>query len=192
MSSAPLKGIKIAMLATDGFEQIELTETKENLEKAGATVEVIAPLHTQKKGQIRGWKFKEWGDSVNVDRLIDRAKPEDYAALVLPGGVINPDRLRLDEGAVEFVRNFAATGKPVAAICHGPQILINAELVRNKQLTSWPSLRVDLINAGGKWKDAEVIVDGQLITSRKPEDIPAFSVAVIAAIGDSLALPGVR
>jgi protease I len=181
MAQETIKGRVIAMLATDGFEQVELTDTRKQLERAGARVEVIAPSKTLKHGEIRGWKFKEWGDPVKVDRTLEEAHPEDYDALVLPGGVINPDKLRLVEKAVHFVKAFADSGKPVA-ICHGPQILVDAGLLRGRKLTSWPSLKLDLGNAGGRWEDAEVVVDGQLITSRKPEDIPAFSKAVIEAV----------
>lgn len=185
MSDTRVKGRRIAMLATDGFEQVELTDTRSLLEKAGATVEVIAPAKTQKEGEIRGWKFKEWGDPVKVDVPLDQAKPQDYDALVLPGGVINPDKLRMDDKAVAFVKSFAASGKPLAAICHGPQLLINAGLVQGKRLTSWPSLKADLQNAGGRWEDSEVVTDQQFITSRKPEDIPAFSEKVIQALAQA-------
>jgi protease I len=181
-SNGRIKGRRIAILATDGFEQVELTEPKKRFEEAGAHVDVLAPDHTQKTGEIRGWYFKDWGESVDVDLKVGDAKPEDYDALVLPGGVINPDRLRLDEKALSFVRAFAASGKPLAAICHGPQTLVNADLVQDRQLTSWPSISADLKNAGAHWTDREVVIDGQLITSRKPDDIPAFSAAVIDAV----------
>lgn len=187
MAQDQIKGRVIAMLATDGFEQVELTDTRERLQRAGARVDVLAPSATMKPGEIRGWKFKEWGDAVKVDRAVEDARPEEFDALVLPGGVINPDKLRLVEEAVQFVKDFAATGKPLAAICHGPQILVNAGVLQGRTLTSWPSLQPDLCNAGGEWKDAEVVVDGQLITSRKPEDIPAFSRAVIEAVAQSQA-----
>lgn len=170
-----LKGKKIAILATDGFEQVELTEPKKALENAGATTHVISP----KDGKIKGWKFTEWGDSVKVDKTLDQAKPEEYDALVLPGGVMNPDHLRTDLKAVDFVRRFAQSGKSVAAICHGPWTLIEAGVVRGKTMTSWPSIRTDLKNAGAHWVDQEVVVDGQFITSRKPDDIPAFCGKII-------------
>jgi protease I len=182
MARISIKGRMIAMLATDGFELAELIDTRERLEKAGATVEVIAPARTQVKGQIRGWKARDWGDSVKVDRTIDEARPEAYDAVVIPGGLISPDLLRMEEKAIAFLRAFGASGKPLAAICHGTQLLINADLVRNRKLTSWPSLATDLRNAGGHWQDSEVVVDGTLITSRKPADIPAFSRAVIHAV----------
>lgn len=173
-----LSGKKIAILATDGFEQAELAEPRKALDEAGATTVVIAP----KEGEIKGWKSKEWGDSVPVDRTLEECKPEEFDALLLPGGVMNPDHLRMEPDAVEFVRKFAATGKPLAAICHGPWMLVEAGVVRGKTITSWPSLRTDLVNAGAKWVDQEVVSDGQFITSRKPADIPAFNRRLIAAI----------
>jgi len=178
-SVSNLHGKKIAILATDGFEQAELTEPRKALEEAGAKTEVIAP----KDGEIKGWNFTDWGESVKVDKTLDGAKPQDYDALVLPGGVMNPDRLRMDPMAVDFVRKFVETGKPVAAICHGPWTLIEAGVVRGKKFTSWPSVKTDLVNAGAHWVDQEVCTDGQFITSRKPDDIPAFSRATIEAIG---------
>jgi protease I len=176
--SESLHGKKIAILATDGFEQVELTEPKKALEEAGAKTEVISP----KSGEIRGWKFKEWGDAVKVDKTLDQAKVQDYDALVLPGGVINPDHLRMEPRAVSFVRDFVQTGRPVAAICHGPWTLVEADVVRGKTFTSWPSVKTDLKNAGAKWVDKEVATDGQFISSRKPDDIPAFSKAIIQAV----------
>jgi len=174
-----LRGKKVAVLATDGFEQSELQEPKRLLESWGAEVDVIAPGD---KPSIRGWKEKDWGGDVPVDLRLDQARPDAYDALVLPGGVMNPDTLRRDEKAVGLVRAFADAGKPVAAICHGPWLLAESDLVRNREVTSWPSLRTDLANAGGRWKDAEVVVDGKLITSRKPDDIPAFAEAVARAL----------
>jgi protease I len=175
-----LKGKRVAILATDGFEQVELTEPKKALEQAGATTEVIAP----KSGEIRGWKFKDWGDTVKVDKALSNVKPGDYDALVLPGGVSNPDHLRMDDHAVQFVKQFALSGKPVAAICHGPWTLIEAGVVKGRTMTSWPSLKTDLKNAGANWVDKEVVMDGNFITSRKPDDIPAFCQKVIEEIAD--------
>jgi protease I len=169
---------RIAILATDGYEQSELTEPLALLKKAGFGVDVIAP----KPGTIRGWKDKNWGDSVAVDVELANANPDDYAALVLPGGVANPDQLRIQPAAVAFVRAFHEAGKPLAAICHGPWLLIEAGATEGRELTSWPSLRTDIENAGGHWKDAEVVVDRHVITSRKPADIPAFTQAVIDAL----------
>jgi len=170
-----LQSKKIAILATDGFEQVELTDPKKMLEQAGAKVEVIAP----KSGQIRGWKLKEWGDTIAVDRTLDKARPEDYDALVLPGGVINPDRLRAEATAVQFVRKFYDSGKPVAAICHGPWMLIEAGVIRGHIATGYKSIRTDLKNAGAEVKDEPVVVDNGLITSRQPDDIPTFVSKVI-------------
>lgn len=175
-----LKGKRVAILATDGFEQVELTDPKRALEEAGATTEVIA----RKAGEIRGWKLKEWGDVVKVDKALAKASPRDYDALVLPGGVANPDHLRMDENAVKFVKEFAESGKPVAAICHGPWTLIEAGVVKGHTLTSWPSLKTDLKNAGANWVDKEVVLDGNFITSRKPDDLPAFNKKVIEEIAD--------
>ena len=170
-----LSGKKIAILSTDGFEQVELTEPKKALEQAGAKTEVISPHG----GEIKGWKSTEWGDKVKVDRELKTAKVDDYDALLLPGGVMNPDKLRTDQNAVNFVKKFFDSGKPVAAICHGPQMLIEAGVVRGRKLTSWPSLKTDLKNAGAEWTDQQVIVDRNLTTSRKPDDIPAFNRAMI-------------
>ena len=177
--AASLRGKRIAILATDGFEQAELTEPRKTLDQAGAATEVVSP----RSGEIRGWKNKEWGDRIKVDKPLDQARAQDYDALLLPGGVMNPDHLRMDPKAVNFVKEFVATGRPVAAICHGPWTLVEAGVVRGKTLTSWPSLRTDLKNAGANWVDKEVVTDGQFVTSRKPEDIPAFSQAIIEAVG---------
>lgn len=174
-----LQGKKIAILATDGFEQVELTEPRKALDAAGAQTVVIAP----KAGEIKGWKTKEWGDTVKVDRTLEEAKAEDFDALLLPGGVMNPDHLRMEPKAVEFVRAFCQSGKTIAAICHGPWMLVEAGAVRGKTLTSWPSVKTDIRNGGGNWVDKEVVTDGVLITSRKPDDIPAFSRAMIEKIG---------
>jgi len=175
-----LKGKRVAILATDGFEQVELTEPRKALEQAGAMTDVIAP----KSGEIRGWKSRDWGDSVKVDKTLENAKPGDYDVLILPGGVANPDRLRMDEKAVRFVRDFVQSGKLVAAICHGPWTLIEAGVVKGHTLTSWPSLKTDLKNAGANWVDKEVVMDGNFITSRKPDDLPAFNRKVIEEIAD--------
>ncbi len=170
---------RIAILATDGFEQSELLEPRKRLEEAGFKVDVISPS----AGEIRGWKGRDWGDSVTVDVVLSKASAGDYDALVLPGGVINPDKLRIDKDAVAFVQAFDRATKPLAAICHGPWLLVESGAAKGREVTSWPSLQTDLVNAGGRWKDAEVVKDGHLITSRKPEDIPAFTQAVIDALG---------
>jgi protease I len=179
-----LKGKKIAILATDGYEQVELTEPKDNLEEAGAKVEVLS-IHD---GKIKGWNKTDWGSTVKVDCLVNAAKPGDYDALVLPGGVMNPDHLRTNKAAVAFVRDFAQSGKPVAAICHGPQVLIEAGVVEGRTMTSYPSLRTDLENAGANWVDRQVVNDGNLVTSRKPEDIPAFCNTLTTMIAQSVPL----
>jgi protease I len=175
-----LKGTKVAILATDGFEQVELTEPRKALDQAGATTQVISP----KAGEIKGWNLKDWGEKVRVDKTLDQANAKDYDALVLPGGVINPDQLRTEPKAVAFVKEFAESGKPVAAICHGPWTLIEAGVVKGRKLTSWPSLKTDLKNAGANWVDEQVVLDGNFITSRKPDDIPAFSKKIIEEIAD--------
>jgi protease I len=170
-----LNGKTIAILATDGFEQSELTEPKRALEEAGATVHVIAP----KSGKIRGWDQTDWGAEIAVDLELERARPESYDGLVLPGGQINPDKLRIAPAAVAFAHAFIAAGKPVGAICHGPWLLVEADVVRGRQVTSWPSLKTDLKNAGAEWVDREVVVDQGLVTSRRPDDIPAFNAKLI-------------
>lgn len=173
-----LSGKRIAILATDGVEQVELTEPRKALDEAGAKTELISP----KKGEIKGWKFTKWGDNLKVDKTVDEARPQDYDALILPGGVMNPDHLRMDASAVDFVQRFVNTGRTVAAICHGPWTLIDAGAVAGKTMTSWPSLKTDLRNAGANWVDREVATDGQFITSRKPDDLPAFNRAIIDAV----------
>ena len=170
---------RIAILATDGFEQSELMKPRQALKDAGFQVDVVS----LKAGSIRGWKDKNWGDEVAVDVELSKVSSDDYDALVLPGGVINPDKLRMEPAAVDFVRSFDKDGKPLAAICHGPWLLAEAGAVEGRQVTSWPSLHTDLINAGAQWKDAEVVTDGHIITSRKPDDIPAFNQAIIDALG---------
>lgn len=173
-----LQGKKIAILATDGFEQSELEKPKAALEEAGATTHIISP----KSGEIKGWDTDDWGNKVKVDVVLSEAKADNYDALVLPGGVMNPDKLRIDETAISFVKSFFDAGKPVAAICHGPWTLINAEVVEGREMTSYPTLRKDLENAGAKWTDKEVVVDNGLITSRNPDDIPAFNKKLIEEI----------
>ena len=176
MTDKTLGGRRIAILATDGFEQSELNEPKRLLEQAGARTEVVAPGGAE---TIKGWNKKDWGDAVKVDQALDTASAGDYDALLLPGGVINPDKLRLEPEAIALIKAFADAGKPIAAICHGPWTLIDAGVAKGRKLTSWPSLRKDLENAGAQWEDSPVVRDGQLITSRKPDDIPAFTDALI-------------
>ncbi len=170
-----LAGKRVAILATHGFEQSELLEPREALADAGATVVVIAP----EGGSIRAWKTDDWGRSVSVDQVLSRVKPADFDALLLPGGVINPDKLRVVPEAIAFIKSFVDAGKPIAAICHGPWPLIDAGGVKGKKLTSWPSLKADLTNAGANWVDAPVVRDGNLVTSRKPDDLPAFNAAML-------------
>ena len=170
---------RIAILATNGFEQSELMDPRESLKTAGYTVDVVSP----EAGSIRGWKDKDWGDTVEVDVALADADPKDYDALVLPGGVINPDKLRMDAAALDFIRAFADDEKVIAAICHAPWLLVESGIAKDRDVTSWPSVRTDLENAGGRWRDEAVVEDGNLITSRKPEDIPAFSRAVIRRVG---------
>jgi protease I len=173
-----LKGKKIAILATDGFEQSELMQPRQALEEAGADTEVVSP----NSGKIKGWDHKDWGESVKVDKTLDNASAEEYDGLVLPGGVINPDHLRMDPRAVNFVKHFVSSGKTVGAICHGPWTLLEAGALKGKTVTSWPSLKTDLKNAGANWVDKEVVTDGQFITSRKPDDLPAFNQALIESV----------
>ena len=175
---AKLAGYSVAILASDGFEQSELQVPQRRLKDEGAAVEVIAP----KAGTIKGWSKKNWGDEVKVDRTLSDASVDDYDALILPGGVINPDHLRMNEDAVDFVRAFYESGKPLAAICHGQWLLVEAGILDGKTATSWPSLRTDMTNAGASWVDREVVVDDGLITSRKPEDLDAFCAKLVEEI----------
>jgi protease I len=176
-----IKHRKIAVLATDGFEQVELTEPVKALRAEGAEVKIIS----QKTGEIQGMNHHEKGDKIKVDLELSKARPEDFDGLVLPGGVANPDTLRTDKQAIAFIKHFANTHKPIAAICHGPWTLIEAGAVRGKKVTSWPSLRTDLTNAGAQWEDKSVVVDGNLVTSRKPDDIADFNREFIALLGKS-------
>ena len=168
---AILKGKKVAILVADGFEQIELVEPKKALEEAGAETRIVSPAN----GTVQGWKHFDPADRFPVDIALDAARAEEFDALLLPGGVANPDELRTIARAVRFVREFFDADKPVAAICHGPWTLIDAGVMRGRTVTSWPSLKADLTNAGAKWVDREVVVDERLVTSRKPADIPAFN-----------------
>lgn len=166
-----LQGKKVALLATDGFEESELFEPKKALEQAGAEISLIS----LKKGEIKGWNRTDWGKQIKVDLSVDEADATDFDALLIPGGVMNPDMLRNNARAVAFAQSFVDAGKPIAAICHGPQLLIETGIVSGRRLTSFPSIKTDIINAGGDWHDTEVMVDNGLVTSRKPEDIPAFN-----------------
>ncbi len=166
-----LEGKKVAIVVANGFEQVEMTDPKKALEEAGAQADIVSP----EKGTVRGWKHTEWGDQFDVDVPLEEADPAGYDALLLPGGVMCPDKLRMNETAVRFVKSFFDSGKPVAAICHGPWTLIEAGAVKGRRMTSWPSIRTELKNAGANWVDREVVVDNGLVTSRKPDDIPAFN-----------------
>jgi protease I len=166
-----LRGKRVAALVDNGFEQVELTEPKKALEAAGATVDIVSP----QQGTVKGWQHGNWGDEMKVDRPLASARADEYDALLLPGGVMNPDKLRANPQAVAFVKGFVDAHKPIASICHGPWTLIEAGAVRGRKMTSWPSLQTDLKNAGAQWVDQEVVVDNGLVTSRKPDDIPAFN-----------------
>lgn len=189
MASLPLTGLKIAILLTTGFEQSEMTEPRKALEAAGATTQLISPekdTHRNWLGkkQIQAWNGtkQKWGSSYTVDGYAEHAHAENYDALLLPGGVMNPDKLRINPGAITFVKSFAKNNKPIAVICHGPWTLINAGLVKGKKITSWPSLELDLTNAGAYWVNEPVVIDGHLISSRNPTDIPVFNKAFIQAL----------
>jgi protease I len=183
MANQNLQDKTIAILVTDGFEQSELLEPKKALDQAGATTKVVSPS----QGKVKGWNHKEWGQEVPVDVPLNSARPDDFDALLLPGGVMNPDHLRMNPQAVEFVKSFTDAGKPVAAICHGPWTLIEAGAVQGHTMTSWPSLKTDLKNAGANWVDKEVVRDGKLVTSRKPDDIPAFNREMIQLFSEATA-----
>ena len=165
-----LKGLKVAILVDNGFEQVELTKPQKALDLAGADTQIVSP----QREQVRGWNFVEWGEEFPVDVPLTRAQPQNYDALLLPGGVMNPDRLRMQPGAVEFAKAFFDAGKPVASICHGPWMVIETGAARGRRIAAWPSLKTDLRNAGAEWIDEEVVVDGNLVTSRYPMDLPAF------------------
>lgn len=175
MPQQQLQGKKIAILVENGFEQVELTEPQRALEQAGAQTHIVSP----QSNQVKGWDYTDWGDEFPVDVPLEQANPDKYDGLMLPGGVMNPDKLRINPQAQQFVRTFFETGKPVAAICHGPWTLINAGVIRGRHVTSYPTLQVDLKNAGAYWTDQEVVVDRGLVTSRRPGDIPAFNRAMI-------------
>ena len=177
---ATLTGKKVAILTENGFEEIELTSPKKALEEAGAEVRIISP----QKEKVKAWDHDHWSIELSVDVFLDNAKSEDYDALVLPGGVMNPDKLRQNKKAVEFVQQFLESGKPVAAICHGPQMLIETGLIENRNMTSYPSLQTDLLNAGVIWVDREVVTDNGLVTSRTPKDLEAFNRKMIEEIAE--------
>ncbi len=175
-----LAGKKVAILVADGFEQVELSKPREALDHAGAVTQIVSPAGKK----VKGWNHTEWGEEMDVDVALKSADPGEFDALQLPGGVMNPDHLRMDPAAVKFVKHFFESGKPVAAICHAPWSLIEADVVRGRKITSWPSLKTDLRNAGAEWVDEEVVRDGNLVTSRKPDDIPAFNREMIALFAE--------
>ncbi|HLK17851.1 MAG TPA: type 1 glutamine amidotransferase domain-containing protein [Bryobacteraceae bacterium] len=180
-----LKGKKVAILVADGFEQVEMTEPRKALEQAGAKTELVSPAQKE----VQGWNHQDKADKFPIQVQLDAARPEDYDALVLPGGVTNPDQLRMNPKAVEFVKSFFQEGKPVAAICHGPWMLVEAGVVQGRAVTSWPSLKTDLRNAGAEWLDMEVVTDHGLVTSRKPDDLPAFNRKMIETFADGAPIP---
>ena len=182
---AKLTGKKVAILTENGFEEVELTSPKKALEEAGAEVKIVSP----QKGKVKAWDHDHWSIELPVDVQLDNAQMEDFDALVLPGGVLNPDQLRQNKKAVEFAQQFLETGKPVAAICHGPQLLIETGLIDGRTMTSYPSLRTDLQNAGVIWEDKEVVTDNGLVTSRTPKDLDAFNRKAIEEIGEGLHSP---
>lgn len=175
-----LQGKKVALLTENGFEQVELTSPKKALEEAGATVHVVSP----QKEKVKAWDEDKWGIEIPVDVQLENAQPDDYDALVLPGGVLNPDQLRMNKKAVQFAQSFLEQGKPLAAICHGPQLLIETNLLSGRKMTSYPSLKTDLKNAGVEWEDKEVVVDNGLVTSRSPKDLDAFNRKAIEEISE--------
>jgi protease I len=176
-----LTGTKVAILVADGFEQVEMTEPRKALDEAGAETHLVSPS----SGAVKGWNHKEWGNEFPVDQELDDADPGDYHALLLPGGVMNPDKLRINPKAVAFVKHFIEQKKPIAAICHAPWTLIEAGIY-GRTLTSWPSLKTDIINAGGTWVDKEVVTDNGIVTSRKPDDIPAFNKKMIEEFSEGI------
>jgi len=182
---ADLKGKLVAILTENGFEEIELTSPKKALEEAGATVHIVSP----QKEKVKGWNHDHWTIELPVDKNISDAKPEDYDALMIPGGVINPDKLRRSKEAIEFAKDFLETGKPIAAICHGPQLLIETGLLEGRDMTSFFSIKTDIENAGAHWHDREVIVDNGLVTSRSPDDLDAFNKKMIEEIAEGIHTP---
>lgn len=177
-----LSGRTVAVVVTDGFEQIELTSPVERLKEEGAEVKILSP----KGGKVKGWNHKEWGEEFDADSTISSSSPGDFDALLLPGGVMNPDKLRIDEDAVSFIRAISDSGKPIAAICHGPWPLIEAGAVSGRTMTSYPSLKTDLTNAGASWVDQEVAVDKGLVTSRTPKDLPAFNDKMVEEFAEGI------
>ena len=177
---ANLQGLKVAILIENGFEQVEMTEPRKALDQVGASTAVVSP----RSQRVRGWNFSDWGEEFAVDVPLDQADPQEFDALLLPGGVMNPDTLRMQPPAVDFVKAFFDADKPVAVICHGPWTIIETGAARGRRIASWPSLKTDLRNAGAEWVDQEVVIDGNLVSSRKPDDIPAFNRAMLDVFSD--------
>jgi len=182
---AKLNGKTVAILTENGFEEVELTSPKKALEDAGATVHIVSP----QKDKIKAWDHDHWSIELSVDKNVSDVRAEDYDALMLPGGVLNPDKLRMNKEAVEFAKDFLETGKPIAAICHGPQLLIETGLLEGREMTSYPSLQTDIKNAGANWHDREVIVDNGLVTSRSPKDLEAFNEKMVEEISEGIHTP---
>jgi protease I len=180
-----LSGKKVAIITEDGFEEVELTSPKKALEDAGAEVHIVSP----KKDVVKGWNHDHWSIELPVDATLEDADPQEYDALVIPGGVINPDKMRANKKCVEFAQHFLETGKPLAAICHGPQLLIETGMIAGKDMTSYHSISTDLKNAGVNWMDKEVVVDTGLVTSRSPEDLEAFNKKVIEEVAEGIHIP---
>lgn len=177
-----LEGKKVAVITENGFEEVELTSPVKALKDAGATVHIISP----QKNKVKAWDKDHWSIEIPVDVTLDQAKPEDYDALLIPGGVLNPDQMRKNESCVSFAKHFLQAGKPLAAICHGPQLLIETGMLKGKKMTSYPSIKTDLMNAGVNWEDKEVIVDQGLVTSRSPKDLEAFNKKMIEEFGEGI------
>ena len=177
-----LKKMKVAILTENGFEQSELTSPKEAMEKAGVTVDIVSP----QKSDVKAWDVDDWGITLPVDVTLDNARPDDYDGLMLPGGVLNPDKLRTNQKAVEFVKHFLEQGKPLAAICHGPQTLIETGMIDGRKMTSYPAIKTDLINAGVNWVDEEVVVDNGLVSSRSPKDLEAFNKKLLEELAEGV------
>jgi protease I len=182
MATNQLKGKKVAIITENGFEEVELTSPKKALEDAGAKVDIISP----QKGKVKAWNHDHWSIELPVDKNIADANPDDYDALVVPGGVLNPDQMRKNKDCVEFAQHFLDAGKPLAAICHGPQLLIETGKLKGRKMTSYPSVKTDLINAGAEWTDKEVVVDRGLVTSRSPKDLPAFNKKMLEEIREGV------
>lgn len=179
---ANLKDLKVAILTENGFEQVELLSPKQAMEEKGVTVHIVSP----QKSEVRAWDEKDWGITVTVDKHLGEVNPEDYDGLMLPGGVLNPDKLRMNSKAVDFIRHFLESSKPLAVICHGPQTMIETGLLRGRTMTSYPSIKTDLINAGVNWVDEEVVVDNGLVTSRSPKDLDAFNKKLLEELAEGV------